>query len=182
MINYFSLYLSFFISILFFSTSYTKLKSFNKHMYSINMYNIIPGKFIKLFAIIDIFLEFITSILLSLNFLFHFDVLLICLILITYCIAIIHNIKKGNSEMNCGCGGFLGDQQLSWKIVYRNMLLLIISVFLLIDPSNFNFFSFDHNMTYFLITILIFGYSFISIFIFNILGGFLELNKFIKKI
>ena len=43
------------------------------------------------------------------------------LLLVTAAVAV--NLLRGRSEISCGCGGTSGDQQLSWALVLRNLVL-----------------------------------------------------------
>ena len=39
--------------------------------------------------------------------------------------AVVVNLLRGRSEISCGCGGASGDQQLSWGLVARNVVLAL---------------------------------------------------------
>ena len=40
-------------------------------------------------------------------------------------VAVVINLLRGRKEISCGCGGASGDQQLSWALVARNLLLAL---------------------------------------------------------
>ena len=40
-------------------------------------------------------------------------------------VAVVINLLRGRSEISCGCGGASGDQQLSWGLVARNIVLAL---------------------------------------------------------
>ena len=40
--------------------------------------------------------------------------------------AVVINLARGRREISCGCGGASGDQQLSWGLVARNAVLVLV--------------------------------------------------------
>ncbi|MGO4119283.1 MauE/DoxX family redox-associated membrane protein, partial [Rhizobium ruizarguesonis] len=46
-------------------------------------------------------------------------------LLVVYSVAITINLVRGRNEISCGCGGVLGTHNLSWKLVIRNIFLLL---------------------------------------------------------
>ncbi|XKK36766.1 hypothetical protein HFP66_30340 [Bacillus sp. A17A.1] len=126
------LYSQFIIGIVLFTTALDKLKNYNDHILIIKSYNILPSRLAKPFFILD----FIVQILISISFVFSIKVSIFSFaaifLMALYTMAIIINLLRKN-DINCGCGGLVGNHSISWKLVVRNMmlilLLLIISIF-----------------------------------------------------
>jgi hypothetical protein len=45
-----------------------------------------------------------------------------------YTTALALYLIKGNSQLNCGCGGILEDDMISWKTIIRNGLIFVILI------------------------------------------------------
>ncbi|XIH46997.1 hypothetical protein C1N65_28710 (plasmid) [Priestia aryabhattai] len=65
------------------------------------------------------------------NWLLQKYTIILAIILFTcFTITILINVIRGNRNIDCGCGGILGDQQISWKIIIRNLLFVCALSFL----------------------------------------------------
>jgi uncharacterized membrane protein YphA (DoxX/SURF4 family) len=123
------------LSTILISTAWSKIIDFDEHVRIVSNYKIIPNKlnkYINTFAILLIISEIATGVLLLINLLVNLSLAIFIAILLLYVIAISFNLLKGNVNVLCGCGGILGNQNLSWSLVSRNILFILISVFLIL--------------------------------------------------
>ncbi|RBP86585.1 methylamine utilization protein MauE [Cytobacillus firmus] len=109
---------------IFLFSSLSKLKNMEAHLIIVKEYKILPLKLVRKFAVIDTSLEIITGICLILGLMLHFSLIMASILLIIYSLAIIINLLRGRSKIDCGCGGLMGSKKLSWKLIIRNILLL----------------------------------------------------------
>lgn len=47
-------------------------------------------------------------------------------LLLVVSVAVAVNLLRGRSDISCGCGGASGDQSLSWSLVARNAVLVLL--------------------------------------------------------
>lgn len=47
-------------------------------------------------------------------------------VLLVVTAAIVINLLRGRADIDCGCGGFEDEQHLSWALVARNLVLLLL--------------------------------------------------------
>ncbi|WP_394558031.1 MauE/DoxX family redox-associated membrane protein [Priestia aryabhattai] len=59
-----------------------------------------------------------------------YTIILAIILFTCFTITILINVIRGNRNIDCGCGGILGDQQISWKIIIRNLLFVCALSFL----------------------------------------------------
>ena len=55
------------------------------------------------------------------------------LVLVTAAVAI--NLLRGRADVGCGCGGIEDDQRLSWALVARNGVLMLLALVALFPPT-----------------------------------------------
>ena len=55
------------------------------------------------------------------------------LVLVTAAVAI--NLLRGRADVGCGCGGIEDEQRLSWALVARNGVLMLLALVALIPPT-----------------------------------------------
>lgn len=115
------------IGVLFFTTAINKLQNISRHISIINSYEILPSQFSKIFLICDCLIQLSICVSLILGWNVFIFSIIACILLLVYTLAIIINLSRKN-KINCGCGGLIGDHQISWKMVYRNVLLGIFIV------------------------------------------------------
>lgn len=165
--------------ILFLTTAVDKVIHFNKHLSYLSSYRIIPSPFIRPLLLLFIFTElFLSYSFLSINITF------ICLfvalgLLFTYTLAIVINLIRGNTNINCGCGSILENDRLSYGLVFRNILLILIVIVIFLIKFNI-----DINFDLFIrIWVIMFSCG-----IFMIISAIKEYNnqlyvlKFIEKL
>ncbi|MEM5622755.1 MauE/DoxX family redox-associated membrane protein [Bacillus thuringiensis] len=63
---------------------------------------------------------------------------ILLLLLIMYTIGIIVNLYRKRTNISCGCGGIVGDHNLSWTLVFRNIFLVGLIIFLIKNETDFS--------------------------------------------
>ncbi|WP_410503366.1 MauE/DoxX family redox-associated membrane protein [Exiguobacterium acetylicum] len=125
------------IGYMFLTSAISKMRTFDQHKKIIHSYDILPSKTVHYFAYIDVAFElFLAAMLLSILNLPIVSILSIALLLL-YTIAISINLIRGKVDLDCGCGGIVGENKISWKLVIRNMFISLILVFLYVSSNNF---------------------------------------------
>ncbi|EMI9087093.1 hypothetical protein COD05_05225 [Bacillus cereus] len=125
------------IGTLFLTSSISKLLHFSKHVVIVGEYKILPKKFIKFFSRMEVSLALICSISLILGLLQLWVGAILLLLLIMYTIGIIVNLYRKRTNISCGCGGIVGDHNLSWTLVFRNIFLVGLIIFLIKNETDF---------------------------------------------
>ncbi|KAF0993824.1 MauE/DoxX family redox-associated membrane protein [Geobacillus sp. TFV-3] len=97
-----------------------------RHLKEIADYRIIPQKYIFIFYIFTVFSEIYISCSLLINFQKNISILLGILLLLIYSLAIMINIKRGNTEISCGCGGLMKGNNIHSLLIVRNSILILI--------------------------------------------------------
>jgi hypothetical protein len=118
------------LAIVFFSTCISKLKYFKSHLKFIISYNLLPNKVIPFFLKLIIALEGVIVLTLLTNYLKLIGYIIAIILLSIYTFAIIINLIRANN-IECGCGGIVGNKQISWITFLRNIFLLVLFGFLL---------------------------------------------------
>lgn len=142
MIDELDLFLRLMFAFIFISTALSKYINFDKHIGIVSDYKIFSPKYSKVISKIDILLEVIVGILLLLDFIRIIAVSIALLLLLSYTLAIIVNLTRGRNKISCGCGGVIGTHQLSWNLVFRN-IVFIITVYLISLSDSTALFSVD---------------------------------------
>lgn len=144
------------IALIFISSSISKFNTFDKHIGIIENYKVLPANWSRVLGKLDILVEFVIGILLLLGLFQFFGGLFAGCLLLTYTIAIVINILRGRTEISCGCGGVLGNHNLSWKLVIRNIVLICICIVVALNKELL--FSFD-AIIFRNKSIMVFGYK-----------------------
>lgn len=114
-----------------------KIRKKNEHKAIVVAYKIIPEYTDKYFIVVEILVELVVGLFLIIGYMLKLSSLLAIALLVTYTLAILINIYRGKKEMSCGCGGVVGDHKISWKLVFRNALLMLLGIYLLINEDAF---------------------------------------------
>ena len=85
--------------------------------------------------------------------------------IITFAISI--NLLRGNTDLSCGCGGIEDEQKLSWPLVSRNIVILLMLIICLNEVS---------SRSYDLLDTLNFFFGTISIYLIYLLSSQLISN------
>lgn len=120
-------FLRIFISTIFFSTSLNKIFNFTEHIVILKEYKLFPNKHIKAFALTGVCVELIGALLFIIGYVS--GALILLMLLMLFSLGIILNLVRGRKHIDCGCGGLLGEKQISWQLVFRNIFFALIIVF-----------------------------------------------------
>ncbi|EOO25061.1 hypothetical protein ICM_05951 [Bacillus cereus BAG1X2-3] len=134
--EFMTLFFRYFLFFLFFSVLFKKTKSFHSHLETIKSYAIINEGFVYPIAIIEIILQLYITASFLLGIHLKQGIILAMSLLTIYTIGIFIKLQYSKNNILCGCGGILGNHPLSWKLIIRNLLLLLISIFIYLYPSN----------------------------------------------
>lgn len=136
------LFIRFTLGILLISVALSKLLHRRDFRGAIQDYRLIPAALetsLKLSGLLSVLvppLELLLGIAIISGVFLVPALLLGILLLSVYTAALIINLRRGRSELSCGCGGILGNHQISWWMVGRNILLLAGTLLLLITPPD----------------------------------------------
>jgi uncharacterized membrane protein YphA (DoxX/SURF4 family) len=120
---------------IFFTAGYSKVRRIGEHMVILEEYRLLPTAWIKPIGRVEIILELLTGGLLLLGIFQNLASILASGLLMLYCFAISVNLLRGRREISCGCGGVTGNHSLSWFLVFRNIILLLGSIWLYKHPT-----------------------------------------------
>lgn len=124
----FVVWLRFVLACLFLSTAWSKHKAMAEHIGIVRDYQILPLRLVEPFAKAETYVEFGLGLLLLIGLLQPYAAAGSVGVLMVYTIAIIINLLRGRTEMSCGCGGVAGQHVLSWRLVVRNVVLILAGI------------------------------------------------------
>lgn len=122
------------IGSIFIGTFIDKIQNFISHMGVVRSYRIVPENILRPLVYVEITLELIIGIGMILGIMVNFMNLIAAFLLSLYAFAMIVNLIRGNYDLSCGCGGILGDSKISWKLVIRNIVFLLVVIFMNYSP------------------------------------------------
>lgn len=65
---------------------------------------------------------------------------LVGVVLIIYTIGLLKQLLSNQTNITCGCGGLIGNHQINWYMVFRNLALISLTVpFYINEGIGFNF-------------------------------------------
>lgn len=143
MVDYITPLVASFLAILLLTSVTEKLINWRKSIDKITAYKIIPKKFNGFVFFAGTLLEIYLAIKLIINQFSLVDCILYSILLLTYSVAIAINLYKGHIRISCGCGGVLESDQLSWKHLLRNSLLVIFGVITYLNKTNIEIFTLE---------------------------------------
>lgn len=123
------------LALLFLSAAVSKLLHFEEHVGIVNDYKIVPETLVRPFSMAELGGELLVGLLLLLGLFPKVAALGAIGLLLMYVIAISINLYRGRTEISCGCGGAAGHHNLSWWLVVRNVLLILIGGWLYVQNS-----------------------------------------------
>lgn len=137
------------------TTGLSKLKNTAKHYSIVYAYNILPKKYISYFVFLDTTIELIIGFSLVAGIGLVYMIPSAISLLLIYTFAILINLLRGVTEIDCGCGGAVGEHTLSYSLIIRNSIITIFLIILYI----MNYFHFESlikseylfNINYFLL-------------------------------
>lgn len=114
---------------LFISAFLSKISDFTTHLSIIREYQIIPYRWSKSFAYVDLGMQAFVGISMLFGLFTQLGLALALLLLVAYTVAISMNLLKGRRQISCGCGGLAGNHFLSWKLVGRNVVFIGLAIY-----------------------------------------------------
>ncbi|MDG0873840.1 hypothetical protein L5D93_15920 [Paenibacillus thiaminolyticus] len=111
------------LAFLFLSTFLHKTLNYREHIRIMNAYHLVPARLIVPSFILFAAAELAIGLTLLLSGITLYHVVSIGSLLSIYTFAIGFNLMRGHRHIDCGCGGILENEQLSWGLVLRNLLL-----------------------------------------------------------
>ncbi|WP_010497953.1 MauE/DoxX family redox-associated membrane protein [Paenibacillus elgii] len=121
-----TLVLSLLMTNIFISTAISKIKDFVGFVDTIKYLSLIKNEpIIKIVAVFVIFVEICGGILLLSHAYYGISVLILVSLLAFFTVIIVFHLKK-KTKLKCSCGGFLGNEEISYKIPIRNFILILI--------------------------------------------------------
>ncbi|HEU5138326.1 MAG TPA: MauE/DoxX family redox-associated membrane protein [Bacillales bacterium] len=131
-------------SVLFMTTAMDKVIHFREHAAAMENYQIVKTGFNKpllvLFILTEVFLIFSF-------FTLHIEIfnIVVALVLLgIYTLAVLINLLRGNTNIDCGCGSVLENDRLTYRMIGRNcfFMFMIILAFVIErnDTANFSVF------------------------------------------
>lgn len=114
------------------TSAFSKFKDMSGHEESIRNYEIVPDRFVRRLGRLNVWTELILGLLILLGIFYKTSIILFLLLMSAYTTAIIVNLLRGRTDLSCGCGGIVGENLISWKLVVRNAVILT-SAFLLLS-------------------------------------------------
>lgn len=169
-------FVAFLMGLLFLLTAIDKLSHWKEHIHAIDDYQIIRSSLTTLFLVLFTTGELIVSISLLVVGPLFFNISIGILLLVVYSVAVAINLRRGNTQLSCGCGSVLENGQLSGSLIIRNVLLIAISAFMLI----FNQFSLQSLNLFERIPVFLLSLS--TLLIYGIIQHVLKDIKILKTI
>lgn len=174
MISYFLLFTEIVIGGILLTASFYHIRNRYAFKNTVKNYKIFESdKIISLSSVLISHFEFFLGILL-ISRIFNLITLIGTIFLfLIFNIAIIKNLYAGRSNIDCGCGGVLGNHFISWKLVVRNSLIIILLLFDII----YSFIVMDGKLiTYSIINIsIVYGAALLTLLVINT-------NSYLNKI
>ncbi|MGF9910181.1 MauE/DoxX family redox-associated membrane protein [Brevibacillus porteri] len=125
------------LALLFISSSVSKIKNSTTHASIVKDYKILPERSIRFFAVLDTYSELLIGLLLIFGLYYSWAALAGSGLLLLYSVAIVVNLLRGRREISCGCGGIVGNHNLSWVLVSRNVLLIAMCLSVYQIPTTY---------------------------------------------
>lgn len=159
-----------FLAGVFLFSFFSKIKNPGLFFLKMKKYNLLPKALVVWLGSFFLVLELALGIgLLYGEYIPYFGILSLALLMVfSYAIGV--NILRGNTEIDCGCFGYLSSgQKIGWNLVYRNAFLSIMSLVLVLPVKDRLLLPWDYlNIGFSLIVMSILYISFNYMFsIFN---------------
>jgi hypothetical protein len=114
------------LSIVFLVGALQKLRDQAVFAAAVENYGLVPEALLPLVALVLPLVELAAGVLLLFPETCHLGGVLALLLLVVVTSAVAINLARGNAKIDCGCGGISG-QPLSWALVGRNVLLMVLA-------------------------------------------------------
>lgn len=124
------------------SVAVSKLVQPGRFRKGIQEYQIIPMQLEAVFSLSKVgtygipLAELLASLGLISGMLFIQAIVLAASLLTLFSGAIFINLRRGRTDLSCHCGGALGNHLISWKLLVRNLVLIVLLMLLLWLPAD----------------------------------------------
>ncbi|WP_259418180.1 MauE/DoxX family redox-associated membrane protein [Bacillus toyonensis] len=133
--EYIHLYLRILCGVLLLSSGITHLYNKQKFISDIRNYKLLPSLFVRPLATTIVYTELLLGIILLSGYIQDIAYIATIMLFVIFNLSITLNLLRGNNKIDCGCGGIVGDNQISWKLVVRNFIFIIIIFYLFNDKG-----------------------------------------------
>jgi len=116
------------VAVVLLTGAWQKLRDLAVFEASVDLYRLLPDSLVPLFARAFPVLEALAGAALLFESTRAIGLLLSVAVLGVATAGVVFNLLRGNTEIDCGCGGAEGHTTLSWALPARNTLLLLIAV------------------------------------------------------
>ena len=108
-----------------------KIRDLSGWYHAVEQFGLLTAGLIRPAGLFILTTEFASGLLLLLPFARVAGAVLAIILLVIVTTAMLANVLRGRTDINCGCGGLGVDQHLSWGVVCRNLILLACASLLL---------------------------------------------------
>lgn len=119
-----------FLGIIFLSAALGKLRKHPQFVEAVQDYRLLPESFAHTYALWLPWIELVIGLMFLGGFGLRLAAIVAFLLLISFLIATILNLRVGGIVRKCHCYGIFGDTNISWGIVARNIVLAILTIML----------------------------------------------------
>lgn len=123
---YLALVIRIFLGLVFLLSALGKLRQYTLFERAVLDYKILPTLTARAYARSLPWTELVVGLLFLLNFALHLAVFIAFILLVSFILAIVINLRA-NRFPKCHCYGFLGNNQIGWGTVIRNLILLLLT-------------------------------------------------------
>lgn len=116
------------LAAVFLASAFGKLRDRRAFVAIVLDYRILPWRWARRFAIVLPWLELALGLMLLLGLGTKVSAALSALLLLTFIIAMGVNLRRGRTDLSCGCSGARHHQKIGGRLILRNALLLLLSM------------------------------------------------------
>jgi Methylamine utilisation protein MauE len=136
---------SFLLGAIFLAGAYDKLKDRDLFVGVVQAYGLLPVPLVVVFSFFIALAELAIGLALWVPSCWPAAQLAGCALLAVVTVAVVINLLRGHTELSCGCGGASADQELSWSLVARNVVLTALLFFATATPLTRALTGFDYG-------------------------------------
>lgn len=115
-----------FLGAIFLSSALSKLYRRDQFEKAVLDYAILPMPMARVYTFLLPWIELAVGLLFLMGFALHLAAFMALFLLVSFILALIVNLKR-NRSIKCHCSGLLGNNDISWGTVIRNMVLLTLT-------------------------------------------------------
>jgi uncharacterized membrane protein YphA (DoxX/SURF4 family) len=119
-----------FLGLVFLSSALGKLRKHHQFVEAIQDYRLLPESLARIYALWLPWVELLVGLMFLSGLGLRFATIVAFLLLVSFFIAIVPNLRADRTPRKCNCYGIFGDTDISWGIVARNIVLVILTIML----------------------------------------------------